>query len=520
MLFRRPILATIVLSLLCVVLATAAASWAYQTYGRYSPGLTYQVVVTIIISSVLAPSFLYPIIILAARLRAATGKLQIQATTDSLTGLPNVFALSDHLSDALHEVIDGQMLAVHFIDLDHFKEVNDTLGHAAGDALLLSASKRLKTISQDKLVIARFGGDEFVVIQKNVHSDSEASALAGRIIETLSRQFEIEGHEIHVGATVGTALAPKHGSVATELLRAADMALYRAKLAQRGSWVLFEPTMDAEAQRRRGLENDLRLALEAKQFELVFQPLFEPRTLRITTCEALLRWHHPNLGDIPPEVFIPAAERIGNILEISRWVLRQACAACRQWPTSVRVAVNLSPVHFTHGNVVADVVDALARSDLPASRLELEITETVLLQDISEVRSALDRLHELGVRISLDDFGVGYSGLNYLRRFRLDKVKIDQRFVREITEKERSLTLLKGVVRLCSELGMAVAVEGIETDEQAQIVALEAHVSEVQGFLFCPPISARAISDIVTATAPAGLLPFSDTRREARRRDH
>lgn len=499
MLFRRPILATLVLSILCVVLATAAASWAYQTYGRYSPGLTYQVVVTIIISSILAPSFLYPIIILAARLRTATGKLEIQATTDSLTGLPNVFALSDRLSDALHAVRSGQTLALHFIDLDHFKEVNDTLGHAAGDALLVAASKRLLAICENELVIARFGGDEFVVIQKDVRSESESSELAGRIIEILSQRFGIDGHEIHVGATVGIALAPHHGLAPTELLRAADMALYRAKLKQRGSWLFFDPAMDGEAQHRRTLENDLRGALEAGQFELFFQPLFEPRTLRVTTCEALLRWHHPDCGDIPPEVFIPAAERIGRILEISRWVLGQACSACIKWPDSVRVAVNLSPAHFTRGNVVDDVVNVLSRSGLPANRLELEITENVLLQDIPTVRSALDQLHGLGVRISLDDFGAGYSGLNYLRRFRLDKVKIDRRFVHEITAKERSVTLLKGVARLCFELGMVVAVEGIETEEQAAIVALESYVHEVQGFLFSPPMSERSIQRFFAA---------------------
>lgn len=503
MFFRRPVLATATLSLLCVVLATAASIWAYQTYGRYHPGLTYQIVVTIIISAVLAPAFLYPIFILAARLRAATDKLQIQATTDSLTGLPNAFALSGELCACLRHIEGDRRLAVHFIDLDHFKEVNDSLGHAAGDAFLRAVAKRLLAHIGDRHVVARFGGDEFVVVQKSVQSRADAAAFAVAISDLLARKFEIDGQEIHAGATIGTALAPDDASNPEQLLRLADMALNRAKLSARGKPLLFDVKMEADAQERRSLELDLRAALQAGQFELHFQPQFEPRTLRITVCEALLRWRHPTRGEVPPDVFIPVAERIGSIVEIGKWVLGEACRACVNWPAPIRVAVNISPGQFTRGDVVAAVTEALSASGLPAERLEIEITETVLLQDLPAVRLTLALLREMGVRIALDDFGAGYSGLSYIHRFRLDKVKIDQQFIRQVSSSPRSLTLLRGVTRLCAELGMVVTVEGIETEEQAQLVAIEPSVGEVQGFYFCRPLPASDLIDILTAATRA-----------------
>jgi EAL domain-containing protein (putative c-di-GMP-specific phosphodiesterase class I) len=288
-------------------------------------------------------------------------------------------------------------------------------------------------------------------------------------------------------------------------LRAADMALYRAKVDTRGGCLVFRPGMDVEAQETRSLELDLRAALANRQFELHFQPLFEPRSLRVTTCEALLRWYHPRRGPVSPEIFIPAAERIGAILEIGNWVVSEACAACSTWPGSVRVAVNISPVQFLRGDIVATVTAALARSGLSAERLELEITESVLLRDVPATRSVLEQLRALGVRISFDDFGTGYSGLNYLHRFRLDKVKIDRQFVREITANPRSLVMLRGVARLSAELGMSVAVEGIETEEQAEILATEDHIDELQGFLFSPPVTGQAIGEILSATSDLGL---------------
>jgi diguanylate cyclase (GGDEF)-like protein len=514
---KRPVLGTAILSLVVVCLATIGAAWGYEAFGKYNPGVRYQIIITVIIASILAPTFLYPFIIVAARLRNATGKLKAQANTDALTGLGNVAALFDELSCQLERTSGSTMLAVHFIDLDRFKEVNDTLGHPAGDALLLAVSKRLLVLAGHDNIVARFGGDEFVVVQTEVRSRTDADDFARSAAEFLSWKYEIGGHEIHAGVTIGVALAPPDGREPSDLLRAADMALYRAKVEARGAWLFFDPVMDIEVQARRSLELDLRAALDAKQFEVHYQPLFEPQSLKVTTCEALLRWHHPERGDVPPEVFIPAAERIGSIHEIGAWVLDQACNACVHWPDDVRVAVNLSPAQFTRGNVVGAVAAALARSGLAAHRLELEITETVLLRDLLGVRLALEQLRGLGVRISLDDFGTGYSGLNYLHRFRLDKVKIDRQFVREITSNDRSLLMLRGVARLSAELGMSVAVEGIETEEQAQMLAGEPHIDELQGFLFCPPVTRTALAEILGATS--GRSAAVPARRMAAPRD-
>jgi diguanylate cyclase (GGDEF)-like protein len=514
MFFRRPILATTALSILCVVIATAGSIVGYQNYGQYYPGLTYQIVITIIIASVLAPAFLYPIFSLAAQLRTVTDRLQVQATTDSLTSLPNVYALSARLTESLNSLEGDGKLAVHFIDLDHFKEVNDSLGHSAGDAYLRTIAAHLSSALAERDVIARFGGDEFVIVQRDVQSREDAASFAEKVTQLLSRSFDIEGHEIHAGATIGTAVAPDDGTDATKLLRASDMALNRAKARGRGRPLLFEARMEAEAVERRRLELDLREALPAGQFELEFQPQFEPQTLRITTCEALLRWRHPSRGLVMPSDFIPLAERIGCIVDIDAWVLRSACEACTRWPTGVRVAVNISPGHFTRGDIVGNVARALEASGLPPDRLEIEIIETVLLRDLPSVRLALSQLHEMGVRIALDDFGAGYSGIDYVHRFRLDKVKIDRQFIRQVSSDERSLTLLRGIARLCTDLGMTVAVEGVETEKQALLIATEPNIREVQGFYFCRPVSGNTLRHILKAVLP---LPedLSSTTRSA-----
>jgi predicted signal transduction protein with EAL and GGDEF domain len=304
-----------------------------------------------------------------------------------------------------------------------------------------------------------------------------------------------------IGASIGIAITPHEAISADNLLKNADMALYRAKADGRGTWCFFEPDMAAQAQARRSLELDLRTALNNNAFKVFYQPLVNLKTRRISTCEALLRWPHPERGMIPPAEFIPIAEEMGLILDIGRWVLKQACVEATQWPHDVRVAVNLSSVQFRRGDVVADVREALSLSGLEPNRLEVEITESVLLQDTPLTRTSLQQLHELGVRISLDDFGTGYSSLSYLHNFPLQKVKIDRSFLEGLGSSDRPVTLLHGVARLSVELGMSVVVEGIETEEQLALVSAEDGIEEAQGYLFSPPIPGRQVRKLLRATS-------------------
>ncbi|HXM31860.1 MAG TPA: EAL domain-containing protein, partial [Xanthobacteraceae bacterium] len=429
-------------------------------------------------------------------------KISHMARYDALTGLPNRTYFRDQLDKALGPTRhSGKSCAVLFIDLDQFKQVNDTLGHPCGDQLLCAVADRLRKIVRDTDVVARFGGDEFVVFQSPVKHPKEAAALAKNIVKWLEEPYDIEGHNVVIGASIGIAITPHEAISADHLLKNADMALYRAKSDGRGTWRFFEPDMAAQAQARRTLELDLRTALNNNAFKVFYQPLVNLKTRRISTCEALLRWPHPERGMIPPAEFIPIAEEMGLIHDISRWVLKQACAEATQWPNHVRVAVNLSPMQFRRGDVVGDVREALNVSGLEPGRLEVEITESVLLQDTPLTRAALHQLRELGVRISLDDFGTGYSSLSYLHSFPLQKVKIDRSFLEGLGSSDRPVTLLHGVARLSAELGMSVVVEGIETEEQLALISAEEGIEEAQGYLFSPPIPGRQIRKLLRATS-------------------
>jgi diguanylate cyclase (GGDEF)-like protein len=429
--------------------------------------------------------------------RNAEAKINHLARYDGLTGLPNRAFFREHMERALALIQRGGSCAVLFVDLDQFKQVNDTLGHPFGDQLLRCVADRLRGLIRDSDVVARFGGDEFVVLQAPVRRPEQVASLARRIVDVLGEPYQIEGHEIVIGASIGIAVAPNDGADADLLLKNADMALYRAKSDGRAGWRFFEPEMDIKAQARRNLELDLRTALANDTFEVYYQPLYNLRNHRVSTCEALLRWPHPERGMISPAEFIPVAEEMGLIVEIGSRVLRKACIECTRWPADVRVAVNLSPIQFRRGSVVAAVKDALAVSKLSPNRLEVEITESVLLQDTEQTRLALNELRELGVRISLDDFGTGYSSLSYLHSFPLHKVKIDRMFLRGILADSRSLTLLRGVARLSAELGMSVVVEGIETEAELAIITRETTVDEAQGFLFSRPVPGRDIRKIL-----------------------
>jgi len=427
--------------------------------------------------------------------RRAQAKIEHLARYDTLTGLPNRASFATRFERCLASSKTGVSRAVLFVDLDQFKQVNDTLGHPCGDTLLCQVADRLRADIRGSDIIARFGGDEFVVLQTTRSGREGISALAERIIETLSGVYDVDGHQIAIGASIGIAMAPEDGASADQILKSADIALYRAKADGRGRYCFFEPEMDRKAQARRQLEFDLREAVANDTFELHYQPVIDLRSGRSSGCEALLRWRHPVRGPISPAEFIPVAEEMGLIVEIGARVLREACLECARWPGDIGVAVNLSPIQFRHGNVESVVEEALRISGLAPERLELEITESVLLQDTSLIRDTLLRLRDLGVGIALDDFGTGYSSLGYLHTFPLNKVKIDRCFLAGIESDTQVATLLRGVARLSAELGMSVVMEGVETPQQLALVSAEKSVSHVQGYLFAAP------------------MPSSDTRR-------
>lgn len=436
----------------------------------------------------------------------AEAKISHMARYDVLTGLPNRTFFRDQIDKALAITRhNGKSCAVLFIDLDQFKQVNDTLGHPCGDQLLCAVSDRLREIIRGSDVVARFGGDEFVVFQSPIRHPREASALARNIVKRLGEPYEIDGHHVVIGASIGIAITPNEVISADNLLKNADMALYRAKADGRGTWRFFEPDMAVKAQARRSLELDLRMAVENGSFKVFYQPLVNLKSKRISTCEALLRWSHPERGMVPPAEFIPIAEEMGLIIEMGRWVLHQACQEATQWPEQVKIAVNLSPIQFKRGDVVGDVRDVLRVTGLAPNRLEVEITETVLLQDTPATHDALNQLRELGVRISLDDFGTGYSSLSYLHSFPLQKVKIDRSFLEGLGSSDRPVTLLHGVARLSAELGMSVVVEGVETEEQLSLVSAEEGIEEAQGYLFSPPIPGRQIRKLLEASCSSAL---------------
>jgi diguanylate cyclase (GGDEF)-like protein len=433
--------------------------------------------------------------------KLAEAKINHLARFDPLTGLPNRTILRNRMEDILARCDTRDRCAVHFIDLDQFKQVNDTLGHPRGDMLLQAVANRLRATVRSTDMVARFGGDEFVVLQSTANGADETALLANQILKSLGASYEIDGKEVAISASIGIAFAPKDGIEADQLLKKADMALYRAKAESRDTWRFFRPDMEARAQARRRLELDLRNALETDTFEIYYQPIVDLKTRRVLACEALLRWSHPERGMISPTEFVPVAEEMGIIAEIDKRVLRTACLECRQWPCDVRVAVNLSPIQFGRTNIPLLVRDTLAEAGLPPHRLEIEITETTLLTDMARCRTALHQLQALGVGISLDDFGTKYSNLSYLHTFPLRKVKIDQSFVKDLTTDNRMLTLLRGVARMSADLGLRLVVEGVETDEQLLLISAVESVDEVQGYLFAPPMPASAIRKLLR-TAP------------------
>jgi diguanylate cyclase (GGDEF)-like protein len=428
------------------------------------------------------------------------------AKYDDLTGLANRNQFRERINGMLAAMHKRKNhVAIHLIDLDRFKTINDTLGHPIGDKLLKEVASRLKTVIRPGDMITRFGGDEFVVLQIGTERYQDAKWLAERLARTLKDPFDIDGHRIDIGASIGIAMAPMDGVDADQLLKKADMALYAAKNGGGGDHRFFALEMEEAAQERRALELDLREALTSEQFDLYFQPLVDLRSGRVTTCEALLRWRHPRRGMVPPSIFIPIAEETGLIIPLGEWALQRACYEAAKWPKSVKVAVNLSPVQFRDRGLALQVVSALAKSGLPAQRLELEVTERLLLEDSDGTLTVMEQLKNLGVSISLDDFGTGYSSLNYLRKFPFQKIKIDQSFIAGLGEERDAQAIIGAVAGLGASLDKTVVAEGIETEEQLKQVKMHG-CHEGQGHFFGEPMPADIIQARLEASTSIAQL--------------
>ena len=434
--------------------------------------------------------------------RRAEAKIEYMAHHDALTGLPNRLQLYEQLRQTLARAKRGQHLAVFCLDLDRFKDVNDAHGHPVGDLLLKAVADRLRRCVRDTDMVARLGGDEFAIMQAGDSQPMAATSLASRLIEAVGAPFEVGGHQVTVGLSIGIALAPGDGLDPDQLLKNADMALYRAKSDGHDLYRFFEPEMDARMQARRQLEIDLRKAIANSEFELFYQPLVDMKTEYVTGFEALIRWRHPERGMIPPLDFIAVAEETGLIVPIGDWVLVQACAEAVTWPSDVKLAINLSPIQFKNKGLLLSVVSALAASGLSPNRLELEITESVLLQDGDATLATLHELRGLGVRISMDDFGTGYSSLSYLRKFPFDKIKIDQTFIFDMSDHNDSLAIVRAVIAMGKGLGIATTAEGVETLAQFKQLKLEG-CTEVQGYLFSPPRPAAELKGLLASINPA-----------------
>ena len=431
------------------------------------------------------------------------------ASYDTLTGLPNRAMLNLRMTNLLErQNRDGGRFAVLSLDLDRFKNVNDTLGHEIGDRLLVEASLRMSKVLRERDIAARFGGDEFVILQANVRQPSDSSALAQRVIDALGAPYDIDGHRILVGASVGIAMAPDHGEKAEELLRNSDLALYRAKADGKGRHCFFAPSMNTLMQSRRLLEVDLREAIEGEKLEVHFQPLIDIFSGQIIACEALVRWNHPTRGFVPPVDFIPLAEETGLVVRLGEFVLRKACAEAATWTRDIRVAVNLSLVQFRAGDLVGLVDKVLAETGLAPERLELEITESILIEDRDDALATLSALRARGVRIALDDFGTGYSSLAYLSSFPFDKIKIDQSFVRDVAIRKDSAAIIRAITSMADTLGMCTTAEGVENMEELNWLRLQG-CGEAQGFLFSRPVPARDLRALLgmPGDAPALVAP-------------
>lgn len=428
--------------------------------------------------------------------RSVEARLAYMAMHDALTGLPNRAFFSDHIERAAKIATAETAIALLYLDVDHFKHINDSKGHAAGDALLCQVAARLRQLAGEGDLVARLGGDEFALLVR-LDQAGGIERFAERLLSSLSAPFNLDGANEHVTCSIGIAIAPDHADDDDVLMRHADLALYAAKESGRSTYRFYEPTMRLEAERRHMLTVELRDALLMNQFELYYQPIIQLDDDGLGGFEALIRWHHPQRGLIPPMDFIPVAEETGLIVPIGEWVLREACRTAAAWPKHLKIAVNLSVRQFRHNSLLASIVSALDESGLHPGRLEIEITESVFLADVEQSLPLLWALKELGIRIAIDDFGTGYSSFSYLRAFAFDKIKLDRSFVAGIETDPGNLAIVRAVVGIGSGFNATTLAEGVETEEQLQWLHAEGF-SEVQGFLLgrpMPQAEAEALID-------------------------
>lgn len=430
---------------------------------------------------------------------AAHAQIQHLSMHDALTGLPNRNKLARYLDEVLLLKEHAPPLSLLMIDLDNFKPINDSLGHPAGDAVLQEVATRLRECTREHDLVARLGGDEFVVVLNGMDSHQEIDKFCNRLIGSLHQPILYEQHPLHIGASVGIALSRRHGFVASDLIRYADIALYQAKSDGKNTWCYFEAHMSDQIQTRRQMEDDLRHALKHNEFVLHYQPRYKVDGKHIVSVEALVRWQHPTQGLLGPDVFIPLAEQTDLIVPLGRWVLREACETALDWPSDILLSVNLSPAQFALSDVVEDVREVLVATRFPASRLELEITENVMLNDTDGALTTMNQLKELGVRLNMDDFGTGYSSLGYLRAYPFDGIKIDKRFIASISSGTNDRAVVQAIIGLGKAMGLTVTAEGVETEEQLAILGKD-QCNEVQGYFMSRPIDKAAFADLLRAS--------------------
>ncbi|MEO3384729.1 EAL domain-containing protein [Mesorhizobium sp. CAU 1741] len=446
----------------------------------------------------------------------AEERIRFMARYDSLTGLPNRAYFHELVSEHVSGGDKTRHVALAIFDLDDFKSVNDTLGHPVGDGLIYAVAERLNRFGHEDVKISRFGGDEFMIFFNDVREPDCFAGVLDGIFRELNGDVDVAGHALRIQASAGAVLTTAGSADVDAMIVRADLALYKAKEDGKNGWKLFEAVMDQAFRNRQVMKADLRQAVESRALRVVYQPIVSMETMRISSCEALCRWDHPEIGPISPAVFIPLAEEMGIISEITTFMLDAATLECAKWPEPIGVSVNLSAKDFRNDDIMGKIRTALERSELAPGRLEIEVTETALLDDKSQTREYIEKIKSQGVRIALDDFGTGYSSLSYLHTLPLDKVKIDRSFLNDVTRSPRSLELLRGIVNLSRPLGLAVTIEGVETFEQLKILALDVKPDLVQGFLFGSALTASGIETMSNMTWPfAQQISASTTRSNA-----